>query len=86
MSMEKRSFISEDWTSLWLGLFVFGQTPGLFLEFFALIRGVKTNSFKHIHIQSITLLVFYKAKIVCNYFFTPLAFFPGDNILKLFPA
>ncbi len=43
MALEKRSFISEDWLSLWLGLFVFVLSLGLFIGFDTLGWGVKTN-------------------------------------------
>jgi uncharacterized membrane protein YadS len=41
--LEKRSFISEDWLSLWIGLFVFVLSCGQFLGIDILGWGVKTN-------------------------------------------
>lgn len=41
--LEKRSFISEDWLSLWIGLFVFILSCGLFFDIDILGWGVKTN-------------------------------------------
>lgn len=43
MGSEKRSFISEDWLSLWIGLFVFILSLGLFLGLDVLGWGLKTN-------------------------------------------
>lgn len=43
MLSEKRSFISEDWLSLWIGLFVFILSCGLFFDIDVLGWGVKTN-------------------------------------------
>jgi uncharacterized membrane protein YadS len=40
--LEKRSFISEDWLSLWIGLFVFLLSCGLFFGIDVLGWGVKT--------------------------------------------
>lgn len=42
MDSEKRSFISEDWLSLWIGLFVFLLSLGVFLKLDILGWGVKT--------------------------------------------
>jgi uncharacterized membrane protein YadS len=41
--LEKRSLISEDWLSLWIGLFVFVLSCGLFFGIDVLGWGVKTN-------------------------------------------
>ncbi|MCW8818430.1 MAG: hypothetical protein OQK52_11205, partial [Ignavibacteriaceae bacterium] len=43
MLSEKRSFISEDWLSLWIGLFVFILSCGLLFGIDILGWGVKTN-------------------------------------------
>ncbi len=43
MVSEKRSFISEDWLSLWIGLFVFILSLGLFLNLDILGWGIQTN-------------------------------------------
>jgi len=43
MDSEKRSFISEDWLSLWIGLFVFILSLGIFLGLDVLGWGIKTN-------------------------------------------
>jgi uncharacterized membrane protein YadS len=43
MGLEKRSFISEDWLSLWIGLFVFVLSLGLFVGLDLLGWGIKTN-------------------------------------------
>ena len=43
MGSDKRSFISEDWLSLWIGLFVFVLSLGLFLGLDVLGWGLKTN-------------------------------------------
>ena len=43
MVPEKRSFISEDWLSLWIGLFVVILSLGLFLNLDILGWGIKTN-------------------------------------------
>jgi len=48
MSSEKRSFISEDWLSLWIGLFVFVLSCGLFFGIDVLGWGVKTNVWTNI--------------------------------------
>ena len=43
MSTGKRSLISEDWLSLWLGLFVFVLSLGIFVNIDTLGWGIKTN-------------------------------------------
>ncbi|MBT8379048.1 MAG: YeiH family protein [Ignavibacteria bacterium] len=43
MVSEKRSFISEDWLSLWIGLFVFILSLGLFFEADILGWGIKAK-------------------------------------------
>lgn len=43
MGSEKRSFISEDWLSLWIGLFIFILSLGVFLRIDILGWGIKTN-------------------------------------------
>ena len=48
MGSEKRSFISEDWLSLWIGLFVFILSLGLFLGLDVLGWGLKTNVWTNI--------------------------------------
>ena len=42
MSSEKRSFISEDWLSLWIGLFIFILSLGVFLRLDVLGWGINT--------------------------------------------
>ena len=42
MSSEKRSFISEDWLSLWIGLFIFILSLGVFLQLDVLGWGINT--------------------------------------------
>jgi uncharacterized membrane protein YadS len=51
--LERRSFVSEDWLSLWIGLFVFILSCGLFLGIDVLGWGVKTNVWTNIS-KSIT--------------------------------
>ena len=43
MVWRKDLFISEDWLSLWIGLFVFILSLGLFLNLDVLGWGIKTN-------------------------------------------
>ena len=43
MTAEKKSFLSEDWLSLWLGLFVFILSLGIFAGIDLLGWGIKTN-------------------------------------------
>ena len=43
MSSEKRSFKSEDWLSLWIGLFIFILSLGVFLKFDVLGWGINTK-------------------------------------------
>ena len=43
MNVEKRPLFSEDWLSLWIGLFVFVLSLGLFVGFDVLGWGIKTN-------------------------------------------
>ncbi len=43
MNVLKRSFISEDWLSVWIGLFVFILSLGLFIDIDVLGWGIKTN-------------------------------------------
>ena len=43
MNLEKKSVVSEDWLSLWIGLFVFILSLGLFIGFDILGWGIKTS-------------------------------------------
>jgi uncharacterized membrane protein YadS len=43
MNAVKRSFLSEDWLSLWLGLFVFVLSLGIFINIDILGWGIKTS-------------------------------------------
>ena len=43
MNLEKKSVVSEDWLSLWIGLFVFILSLGLFIGFDVLGWGIKTS-------------------------------------------
>ena len=48
MGSEKRSFISEDWLSLWIGLFIFILSLGIFLRLDILGWGINTKEWTDI--------------------------------------
>jgi len=48
MNITRRSFISEDWLSLWIGLFVFVISLGIFINVDVLGWGIKTNVWTNI--------------------------------------
>ena len=61
MDSVKRSFISEDWLSLWIGLFVFVLSLGFFVGFDMLGWGVKTNVWTNISNSTTTISKTYKS-------------------------
>jgi uncharacterized membrane protein YadS len=48
MGIDKKSFLSEDWLSLWIGLFIFVLSLGLFIGIDTLGWGIKTNVWTNI--------------------------------------
>ncbi len=60
MNLVKRSFVSEDWLSLWTGLFVFALSFGLFIDVDILGWGIKTNVWKNISDSTSAVSGFYK--------------------------
>ena len=59
MSLKERSFISEDWLSLWIGLLVFILSCGLFFGIDILGWSVKTNVWKDISSAITTVSINY---------------------------
>ncbi len=55
MGLEKRSFISEDWLSLWIGLFVFVFSLELFIGIDIQGWGVKSKTLVEISQSGITI-------------------------------
>lgn len=55
MDSGKRSFISEDWLSLWIGLVEFVLCSGLIIGFDTMCRGDKTKSLAVIFHSKLTI-------------------------------
>ncbi len=61
MGILKRSLISEDWLSLWIGLFVFVLSLGLFADIDILGWGIKTNVWTDISKSTATVSKTYES-------------------------
>jgi hypothetical protein len=61
MNPVQRPLINEDWLSLWIGLFVFTLSLGLFIDVDILGWGIKTNVWNEISVSTTTVSKFYES-------------------------
>ena len=61
MNLVRRPLINEDWLSLWIGLFVFTLSLGLFIDIDVLGWGIKTNVWNEISLSTATVSKFYES-------------------------